>query len=54
MMCLMSLAIALGFGYILYASYHLDRLPLWFLILFILAIFLPLIYYWRRLKKRLA
>lgn len=54
MLCLLDLAIALGFGYIIYASYHLDRLPLWFLILFMLAVFVPLIYYWRRLKKRLT
>lgn len=54
MLCLMSLAISLGFGYIIYASYHLNKLPVWFLVLFMAAIFIPLIYYWRRLKKRLA
>lgn len=54
MLCLMVLAISLGFGYIIYASYHLNKLPVWFLVLFLAAIFIPLIYYWRRLKKRLA
>ena len=54
MMCIMALVIAVGFGYLIYASYHVDNLPFVFLILFLAAIFLPLLYYWRRLKKRLA
>ena len=54
MMCVLALAIAVGFGYIIYASYSTTDLPFIFLLLFLLAVFCPIIYYWRRLKKRLA
>ena len=54
MMCLLALVVAVGFGYIIYASFSAGQLSLIFLAIFMIALFFPIIYYWRRLKKRLA
>ena len=54
MLCLMILAISVIFGFLLYTSCTQENLPFIFLPFFLLALLLPIIYYWRHLKKRLA
>ena len=54
MLCAETLVLPLGFGYLLLASLDANHLSPFFLLIFLLAVFVPTIYYWRRLKKRLA